>query len=199
MADDKAVIAEICAGAPPEIRACIRKYKLAPNTEFETLTNQFKSLSPDELVSALEYLNTPNLRPDLSEYTKPGLIFFLITRLQGLFSETCGTCKLSYRSKFNEPALLSCDNCSQEVHHTCLAQLLDIPEDELTKDTVTAALNPLKLDEWTYICKPCKLQADSSSGYVKKNILKKQMKSANQASSASTTPDDSGPAPLQRL
>jgi hypothetical protein len=77
MADDKAVIAEICAGAPPEIRACIRKYNLAPNTEFETLTNQFKSSSPELLVATLEYLNTPNLRPVLSEYTKSGQILFL--------------------------------------------------------------------------------------------------------------------------
>jgi hypothetical protein len=81
------------------------------------------------------------------------------------------------------------------VHHTCLAQILDIPVDELTKDIVLAALNPLKLEEWTYICKPCKLQADSSSGYVKKNVLKQQMKNTNQASSASTTPDDPGPVP----
>ena len=187
--DSKVIRADLCSKAPPEVRNCIRKYSLATRQDYKSLATQFSSVNVNDLIASLKYLKTPDLRPDLNDYTKSGLVFSLITRIQALFSETCSSCSTVYRAKFDEPALLSCHSCSQEVHHLCLAEKLSIPIDELTKDAVSVALNPFNLDEWTYICKPCKLNSHNE-GDIKKAILKAEAKKRREGQAAESAVND---------
>ena len=188
--DPKVILAELCSKAPPEVRICIRKFNLDSRQDTKSLAIPFNTVKADQLIATLKYLKTPDLRPDLTDYTKSGLVFSLITRIQALFVETCSSCNTVYRAKFDEPALLSCASCSQEAHHQCLSEKLGIPLDNLTKDVVTAALNPFNMEEWTYICKPCKLNCHND-GDVKKAVLKAEAKKKKEGQATAPSADGS--------
>ena len=191
------ILAEICAFAPIDVRNCIRKYNLASGRNYKALEKQFNTVPVSHLVETTNYLKPPHLRPNLNDYTKAGLIFIIITRIEGLFSDTCSTCKQSYCIKLDTPTLLDCENCGQEVHHTCLANKLDIPIEELTADIVKSKLNPFNIDEWAYICLPCK-QKSHNEGDIKKTVLRaesnsrKQQESDTQSSNDQTSTHESG-------
>jgi len=185
--DSKMVLAEICAKAPSiEIRNCIRNYNLTPGKEYEALAVPFKKEKIGTLVETLKYLNAPNLRPNLEDYTKSGIIFHTICRLQGLFPEVCTTCNEEYRTKITEQSLLACDNCGQEVHHQCLTKLFE-PTAELTSQSIKDFLNPFKLKEWSFICLYCKEKSSNKLKDLKKSVIEAESKANANANIPSTS------------
>ena len=91
MEDKKRILAELCAFAPTnDVRDCIRKYDLGRGIKAQE--KHFNSVSVGHLIETIKYLKPPNMRPNLSDYTKQGLIFNVITRIGCLFSEQCESC-----------------------------------------------------------------------------------------------------------
>jgi len=56
-----------------------------------------------------------------------------------------------------------------------------MPVNDLTKDAVKSALNPYNIEELTYICKPCKLNAYNKDD-IKKAVLKAEAKKKSEES-----------------
>ena len=171
MEDKKRILAEICALAPTTaVRDCLRKF--VPDRGFKAQEKQFISVRVDDLIDTINYIKPPNMRPDISDYTKQGLIFQVISRIGCLFSEQCESCNQSYCVKIDSPSLLNCENCGQEVHHDCLSRALDIPIEELSAALVKSKLNPYNIEQLSYICLPCKRNAHND-GDIKKSVLQR--------------------------
>ena len=104
--DPKVILAELCAKAPnTDVRNCIRKYNLASGKNYKALESQFNGTNVVHLIETLKYLKAPNLRPNLNDYTKSGLVFGVITRIEGFFMNTCNTCDAEYRMKIDDPSV----------------------------------------------------------------------------------------------
>ena len=187
MEDKKRILAEICALAPTiAVRDCIRKF--VPDRGFKAQEKQFISVGIDHLIDTINYIKPPNMRTNISDYTKQGLIFHVITRIGCLFSEQCESCNQSYCVKIDSPSLLNCENCGQEVHHDCLSRKLEIPTEELTAALVKSKLNPYNIEQLSYICLPCKRNAHND-GDIKKSVLRVESNAGNQQETTDQTPD----------
>ena len=176
--DKKAILAKLCADAPTnEIRNCLRNYDITHTYNELTKTFRKSSLSAELLVHTLEYLKTPNMRNDLSDYTKEGLAKNLISRIQTLFPDTCLICNSEFVVDKDYQVTLPCESCGQEAHPGCLRELLGNPEEDMTQDFVKRLVNPLNLPGWSYNCLQCKEKLiPSPDSYVKAAVLKREQK-----------------------
>ena len=156
--DDKTILLQLCAQAPSaEIRNCIRLYN--PEHQEKQLKILFNKPRVGELIATLDYLKAPNLRPNLNDYTKQGLVMNVICRIENLLPDKCNICEEMYCTKIDDQSLLPCEKCGQEPHEECLTAMLGNIE-ILNAETVCEAANPLALPGWTYICHACK------AGYI---------------------------------
>ena len=193
--DEKNILLQLCAHAPsPEVKNCVCKYDTQLNTK--QLQKAFNSMRVGELIATLEYLKAPNLRTNLSEYKKEGLVMNIICCIENLLPDKCVCCDELYCTSMDDPSLLSCEKCGQEPHLECLIQKLGVPAEGLTQESVHKLLNPLDLNGWTYICPECKSDYIPSRDLdVKISALKKDttnQNSSHPSTSQSTTPPNGG-------
>ena len=183
--DDKTILLQLCARAPsPDVKNCLRKYDAKFNTK--QLQQAFNSMRVGELIATLVYLKAPNLRTNLTDYKKEGLVMNIICRIENLLPDKCVCCDELYCTSMNDPSLLPCEKCGQEPHLECLIQKLGVPAEGLTQESVHKLLNPLDLNGWTYIYPDCKSDYIPSKDLdIKRSALKKD--TTNQTSSQPST------------
>ena len=150
--DDETILLQLCARAPsPEIRNCLRKYDTKLN--LKQLVSVMNSMRVGELIATIEYLKTPNLRPNLNDNKKEGLIMNLICRIENMLNDNCPYCNEAYCTEIDDPSYLPCEKCGQEPHLTCLLQKLQVTNmDSFTQESIKKILNPKDIIGWTYIC-----------------------------------------------
>ena len=188
----KVILARLCAQAPSNlVRNCLRLYDNGKS--FSAKKKKLDTIPVGVLQDTLTYLKAPNLRP-LDDYTKYGLICHTIYRIQNLLPDTCTMCKETYASDINDPHILACDICRQEIHHSCLASKLDIQVD-VSAEALAKSINPLNLPGWTYLCPACvEDSVPSEELYLKRAVWKKVQKL--QSPPASTLPSDGSNGPI---
>ena len=194
--DNKIILLQLCTHAPsPDIRNCIRKYEAKFN--FKQLRTSMNSCRVGELIAVLEYLKTPNLRTNLNDYKKEGLVMNLICRIENLLFDTCIYCDEAYCTEIDDPSLLPCEKCGQEPHLKCLLRKLGVTDaDGLTQESVRMQLNPLELNSWTYICPDCKADYIPSKDLdVKKSATRKVSQPNNPTHAAAGSPTSSTATP----
>ena len=192
--DEKAILLQLCAQAPiGGVKNCLRIWDSKYSTK--QLTKMFANSRVGELIATLEYLQAPNLRQNLNDYTKQGLILNVICRIENLLPDKCVHCEEIYCTKMSDKSLLPCEKCGQEPHMQCLINKLGVESsavDQLTQESVRHQLNPLGLNGWTYICHACKSDyIPNQDQDVKQSVLRKdqipQSSSTGQISTADIT------------
>ena len=184
--DTKAILLQLCASAPIKARNVLRKYD--PTASFKDQKSALgagKDGTVENLIETLKYLKAPNLRPNLNDYKKEGILIHLICRIQNLLPETCSFCKEEYCTQIDDPSYLPCDKCGQEPHVDCL--MTKFGQETLTQEQVQQLINPLNLESITHLCHRCKEDYIPTPELgVKEAVLRKSSGAARAASNAST-------------
>ena len=182
--EKETILLQLCAKAPTiEIRNCIRLYD--PKKSLAYLKKLFNKPQVGVLIATLQYLKTPNLRPCLDDYVKPGLINHVICRIKNLFPCKCTTCNETFCTSIDSKPLLPCENCGQEPHAPCIAAKLKLGEsteiNELDSISIKELLNPHDIPGWSYLCAGCRTSyIQTPDDYVKKTVLLRETKSSNE-------------------
>ena len=151
-AEQKTVIAGICAGAPSDaVRNCLRKYD--PSKTAWQIERDIKKEKKETMVAALEYLEVPNMK----EYRSEALPHELVCRIQNLLPDNCGFCKQSYCITLGDKPILSCVKCGQGCHNSCVLQILGTEESDLNEGNKYGEniANPYSTLGLFYICHEC--------------------------------------------
>lgn len=174
----KNVIAELCAQAPDTIvRDCLRLYD--PEKDSNTLRKIFKKCLKDSLLLTLQFLG--RTVPDNTK--KDELIDLLLLRVKNFFPEICLICNEEYAVKLDDPCLLSCDSCGQEVHRCCYLQKFS--ELKLLKEDGTLDRNILfVIPGLHFLCGNCEegldnLATESDSEFTDKEVVPKDEQEDN--------------------
>ena len=166
-------VAELMVDAPSsDIKDCIKAYEYGKN--LKQLNAAFNQFSCECITDTLNYLHVP----EREEYVKSSNVQTLVCRIQNLLPDICSICDDVYCVKNNDVSLLSCDICGQEIHRKCLNNIIgnkvtendNISLGTLTKNQLMQIVNPLGIEGWVYICKPCRKNhiPDEKSGLKKK-------------------------------
>lgn len=137
------VLATLASRAPTIARNCIRKYNVSLTLQKQTAA--FLNVRKNELVETLNYLGID----DVSQYAKDALVEKLILRIQGLFPDTCGICKMEYSVGLDDKPILSCRMCEQGCHDECIKRLTGGVTDP------AGIINPFNIPGGIYLCPPC--------------------------------------------
>ena len=146
------VIAQLSLDAPSKyIEAAIRLYD--PSLTECNQTKAFKiGLNKERVSDTLEYLWIIKTWKD---YKLEECINDLICRIQNLLPTKCNFCEGTYAVHVSDMPLLPCAICGQDPHKACLADALNLQEDDLTSESIKMIMNPLKLPGFYYLCPEC--------------------------------------------
>ena len=172
--EEERIIAELCAGAPDNIRNCLRKYTPGKQTwEIEAL---FKQARKQLLVDTLHYLGLK----EMEKYKAEALPHELICRIQNLLPDTCQLCKAVYCVKRADNPIVSCVRCGQGCHNACFLQIMGKTDQELTEENNYGAniVNPYTSLGLYYICGHCRDEV-----VPQKDGLKVKSKASTQSAS----------------
>ena len=76
--------------------------------------------------------------------------------MQNLLIDNCGQCGLDFATSVEEPLLLKCELCGQNMHNKCLRKILGEKYcEEITSEQVKSLLNPFGLKGFHYMCSSC--------------------------------------------
>ena len=138
---DAGVLCELGAFAPSmEIRDCLRLYsqdKLGPQ-----LMAAFTRKNKVTISNTLEYLG---MSLNWDNYMKSDVVHELICRIQNLLPEECLICKEQYCLKKDDPRILPCKRCGQDIHKSCIRNILGIDEENLPSTEIYKLINPFGL------------------------------------------------------
>ena len=135
-----------------EVRDCLRTYKL--NATEKAQRNALNKFAKDTLIKTMQFLNANN--KNLSSMLKSNIAIELTCRIQNLLLETCGICGIDFATSLEEPLLLQCELCGQNIHTQCLKKLLGNKFYEgITPKEVKLLLNPFGLQGIHYLCNSC--------------------------------------------
>ena len=139
-------------GADKEVRDSLRAYKL--DATQKGLENAMKKFHRDTLIKTMLFLNVDG--DSLVNMRKPDLVKELICRMQNLLIDNCGQCGLDFATSVEEPLLLKCELCGQNMHNKCLRKILgEKYYEEITSEQVKSLLNPFGLKGFHYMCSSC--------------------------------------------
>ena len=151
------ILATLCTKADLEeenkdIRDCLRAYKLlASEKACKTALNKF---SKDTLIKTLIFLKAPE--KNWSAFVKSIILNELVCRIQNLLLDNCGLCGNKFATYLDEPLLLPCELCGQNIHRLCLINLLGAKyHEDITPAEVKLLLNPFQLKNFHYLCSSC--------------------------------------------
>ena len=120
-AESLKILASLCVDAPSnEVRDCIRIYKREKT--YKQLKAAFNTCRKPVIIATLQYLGCSD--ENLNNHAKPDCIHKLICIIQSLLPEDCDICKETYVVQKDDPSLLACRICLQEVHYKCYQPLL---------------------------------------------------------------------------
>ena len=120
-AESLRILASLCVDAPTnDIRNCIRLYKREKT--YKQLKAAFNTCRKPVITSTLQYLGYSD--ENMNNSAKAECIHKLICIIQSLLPEDCDICKEMYVVQKNDPSLLACSICLQEVHYKCYQPLL---------------------------------------------------------------------------
>lgn len=189
---DKDILNDLCNKAhaiSPEVRDCIRAYKLDASTKSLTslFDNQFKK---GVLVQTLSFLS-PNPTQDWDDYKKKACIHELICCIQNLLIDTCQFCTRMYAIQVHEKSLLRCSVCGQGVHNECLKDILGSAYSEtMTADDVMKIINPLSIETMKFMCSQCLVRTIPQSNAGLKDSVVKSNSLTNQKVPEVPSPED---------
>ena len=170
------ILARFCVDAPSvEVRNCIRQYN--ENYSYKQQTTSFNTFSKQIIIDTLIFLGN---NKKWNDHLKSVCVRELIYRIQCLLPEECGICKESYTINKNDPCLLSCRVCHQEVHKECYLPFLKTDtNDELLSEAI------MKIPGFHFLCPSCEdnLIPKQDDG-LKKAVLK-ESESSSEAPPAS--------------
>ena len=150
------ILAALCAKADLEenkdIRDCLRAYKLhASEKVCKTALNKF---SKDVLIKTLIFLNAAEKH--WNTIVKSIILNELVCRIQNLLLDNCGLCGGKFATHLDEPSLLPCELCGQNIHKPCLINLLgEKYHENITSADVKSLVNPFQLKSFHYLCSSC--------------------------------------------
>ena len=126
----KNAIAALCVDAPStKVRDIIRLY--SSNNTYEKQKSLFNSrCNKGDMVETLQFLGDPCT--SWKDVKKMDCAHKLHYRLQNLMPEECGVCNETYIVGKDDPSLLACSVCGQEVHHKCYKPLAVLDNNGLT-------------------------------------------------------------------
>ena len=184
--DTKAILLQLCANVSIKARNVLRKYDPAVSFKDQKLAlGAGKDGTVENLIETLKYLKAPNLRPNLNDYKKEGILIHLICRIQNLLPDYCLFCKEEYCTQIDDPSYLPCDKCRQEPHVECL--MTKLGQEALTPEQAQQLTNPFNLPSITHLCHRCKEDYIPTPNLgVKEAVLRKISEAAHAAPSAST-------------
>ena len=182
------VIAELVVGTQSQIiKQALQIYQYGKT--IRQLESDYNRLKVNEIRSALEYLNADEPQ---AQFLKPELINNLICRIQNLLPEKCGFCSNIYCSKNDDPILLPCSKCGQDVHRECILNKLDIDND-INSEDVKDKVNPLKLHGLYYFCPSCE------EAIIPSKTSSRKIKRGNSLLAVGTPPVTKPSTPLRSL
>ena len=171
---------------PIKARNVLRKYDPAVSfKDQKSALGAGKDGTVENLIETLKYLKAPNLRPNLNDYKKEGILIHLICRIQNLLPDTCSFCKEEYCTQIDDPSYLPCDKCGQEPHVECL--MTKLGQEALTPEQAKQLTNPFNFPSIIHLCHRCKDDYIPTPDLgVKEAVLRKISGAAHTAPSAST-------------
>ena len=154
------VIAAYCVDAPcDKVRDVLRLY--SPENSYEKQKSIFNSrCKKDDLVETLQFLGESC--PSWKEVKKQDCAHKLQYRIQNLLPEECGVCKETYTVGKNDPSLLACSICGQEVHHQCYKSLFVPNNDGVSFVTLLKAM-----PGFHHLCPSCEDYVIPDEGIIK--------------------------------
>lgn len=159
--ESEKVIAKFCVEAPTvEIRDCLRQY--AKTKSYDQLSKSFNIFPKKIIADTLHFLGVSK---EWDSYLKNSCVRELIYRIQSLLPEECNICNQSYTIQKNDPPLLSCSICLQEVHRKCYLPILQARSLINTSDYTV-----LDIPGFHYFCSWCEkdLIPNNDTGLKKK-------------------------------
>ena len=136
-----------------DIRDCLRAYRLDASEKAQK--SAFNKFNKDTLVKTMLFLNVNNVK-NWNKALKPNIAKELICRIQNLLLDDCGICGCKFATSLDEPLLLQCEVCGQNIHNECLQKLLgESYHENLTPEEVKLLFNPLGLQGFHYLCTSC--------------------------------------------
>ena len=81
----------------------------------------------------------------------------LLCRVQNLFPDVCHLCNLDFCVTLQDNPIAHCANCGQGCHNSCVLQLLNLSEEDLSEENENGAklLNPHSAIGLVYLCGAC--------------------------------------------
>ena len=148
---DAGVLGELCAFAPSmEIRDCLRLY--SQDKSGPQLMAAFTRKNKVTISNTLEYLG---MSLNWDDYMKSDVVHELICRIQNLLPDECSICKEQYCVKKDDPRILPCKRCGQDIHKSCIRNILGIDEENLSSTEIYKLINPFGLSFLYYLCGNC--------------------------------------------
>jgi hypothetical protein len=162
-------IARFCVEAPStDVRNCLRLY--TADKTYSKLKASFNSCSKSVILETLRSLGVD--KDNWDDHLKSSCVHELILRIQNLLPEVCNICKETYTISKNDPPLLSCSVCNQEVHRKCYLSLF-MEDDNVDDEYFKAKI--LSIPGFHYLCPSCEEETIPN----KKGGLKKSKKNEN--------------------
>ena len=201
------IIAALCTQADlqaaPEVKNCLRAYKLDANEK--SLKSAFNKFTKDVLKKTLIFLNVNvNDERDWNNILRPDLANEVICRVQNILCDTCGICNNVFATSLEEPLILQCEICGQNIHRSCLKNILgDRFHENITHDEVMLLINPFQLEGFHYLCSSCSKETIPTNPFAQASKAQAKQQPAvavtEKISSGSTHNQDtqSGDTPLQ--
>ena len=161
------VVGELCAFAPnTEIRDCIRLYAIDKSVPLIKAALMRKT--KPTITSSLDYLG---LSLEWNDYKKPDLVMVLLNRIRNLLPEECSVCNEMYRVIKDEPVVLPCEKCGQDIHKACIRKILRVGEEDVLSSTqVSKLINPFGLPFICYLCGTCQKTMLHNEQQPKKDV-----------------------------
>ncbi len=178
------ILARFCIDAPStEVRDCIRQYSEKKSYKQQAIA--FNTFSKSTIIETLLFLGA---KREWKDYVKDACVKELIYRIQCLLPEACAICKESYCFRKDDPELLSCSICHQQVHRECYLPLLKQTGDG--SSLISEAV--LKVPGFHFFCPSCESNfiPKTDSGLKKSKL---NGTDSSQLNSLSTTYDMKSP------
>ena len=150
---NQCILADLCVTADsPEVRDCLRAYKLHTNTK--QLKCIYGPIKKSTIVDTLKFLQAP--ARNWNNYVKDACVHELICRIQNLLIDTCQFCSCNYATGKDDILLLQCCICGQSAHKPCLQALLgEKYSPDLNPSDVKKLINPFNIASLHFLCQSC--------------------------------------------
>ena len=146
--NNKEILAELITKADldethKEVKECLRAYKLEATEK--ALHNAIKKFTRDTILKTLLFLNVNGT--SVSNMNKPDMAKELICRVQNFLVDNCGECGNDFATTIEEPLLLQCELCGQNMHIDCLKKKLlgNHYHEGITCEQVKSLIDPFGL------------------------------------------------------